>query len=98
MEKIIDFPIEEATKQVQLSEIIQSLATHLETQVTIESVSLMRVKYDGSCHDIDVILKQLAGDPAGFKVKKIYHKRDGGVKPLRMVEETSNKHLDPLGS
>ena len=103
-ERVIDFPAADEIETARLSGIISNLAEHYHKPVRIEKVTIMRVNYEGSCIEMDIILKQLAGDPAGFKVKRVYknnkHKALDlpGSKPYRPSESQVDKSIDPLGS
>ncbi len=96
-EKMIDFPVIEAQQHEKLKSIILSLGEHLKSPVTFEEVRMLRVKYDASCLDMDVILKQLAGDPAGIKVKRV-RREPFNRKPYRISEPAKDKTIDPMGS
>ena len=98
-ERVIDFPVSDEVTTARLSGIISNLGQHFNKPVKIEKVIMMRVNYDGSCSELDTILKQLAGDPNGFKVKRAYKvKALPETKPFRPSEQTIDKSIDPLGS
>jgi hypothetical protein len=103
-ERTIDFPTVDASEEPKLTELIGAIADHLHTNVAIETVTSLRVRYDGGCTDLEVILKQLAGDPAGIKVKRVYKNNKNksldlpGSKPFRPSVDNLEKGLDPSGS
>jgi hypothetical protein len=101
---MIDFPVLNNDETTRLGVIINQLSDHFHSPITIENVTMMRVKYEGSCNEMDIILKQLAGDPAGIKVKRIYKNNEEKLinlprsKPFLPSQENLEKGINPNGS
>ncbi len=93
-ERVIDFPAVSEIETARLSGIITNLAEHFHNPIKIEKVTIMRVNYDGACSEMDVILKQLAGDPNGIKVKRVYKNNPKSI----TFEKKLEPGIDPLGS
>jgi len=79
----IDFPATDDTQTAKLVQLLQDLGDCLETTINIETISVLRVKYDGSRIDLDSILKRLAGNKTGL---------------IRLSNQFVDKDIDPLGS
>lgn len=95
-EKTIDFPARDDASNAKLMNLLKNLADCLESPISIETVSIVRVKYDGSRLELDSILKRLGGNMTGLK--PINKPKVASKKLYRPGEQKLEKYIDPLGS
>ncbi len=97
-EIVIDFPAMDEASEAKMKKLIEDLADCFETTILIEPMTMMRVKYEGNKIEIDAILKRLAGNKTGLRIKSKVKSKSYSIKPLRPEETKLDKNIDPLGS
>lgn len=94
---VIDLPAGFREDQERLYSLIQSIADHLNTKVTIENVCMLRVKYDPDCSKIETILGEFAS-PGGITIKKTRKERKPKSIHLPGSTPKLERGIDPMGS
>lgn len=96
-EVVIDFPAQDEAQNQKLIKLLDDLQDVMNTEIVIETMTIIRVKYDGMKVELGSILQRLAGNKTGLRpaTPKKYSSK---IKPLRISDEPLEKGIDPLGS